>query len=348
VSKHTVGLEVGTSAVRLAAVSRGRSGGVLQRLAEVPLPPATVVDGDLVDPAGLTAAVKALVRAARPGTRAVRIGLVSQRTVAREVDLPWVPKKEFDAALPLLAGDMLPMPAEDCVLDFLQYEDRTETDGHRCLRGLLVAAPQAAVLDMVDAVEAGGLEVHDVTLTPLSTLAAVADAMAAGPEAVIDVGHSMTSITVHEAGQPRFVRVLSRGGQDITTGLAEHLSIPETDAETWKRGLWQLWPGMSTDDRAATEAAMRAAVADLVTDIRTSLEFFAAGEGNRVMQAYLVGGAAATLGLVEILAGVLRVPVRAVSAQFLTPGRAIGEAGWALAASPAATSAVGLALGAAA
>lgn len=347
-ARMSVGLEVGTSAVRVAAISRGRAGGTLEHLGAVMLPAGAVSDGELVDASAVTAAVKETVRQAKPGNKRVRLGLVNQRTVAREVELPWVPKKEFRGALPLLAADMLPMPSDECVLDFMPYEQRTSADGQKTILGLLVAAPEAGVLELVDAVEAGGLEVVDVTLTPLATLAAVADSLAPGPEAVIDVGQAMTSVTIHEGGQPRFVRILSRGGRDITTGLAEHLHISESDAELWKCGLWQMWEQMSPDDRSLTEAAIRAAVGELVSDIRTSVDFYTTGDGHRTIRAYVVGGAASTLGLPQILSGVLRVPVTSVSGQFLNPAKGLNVRGRELAASTAATTAVGLALGAAA
>jgi len=348
VGRTSVGLEVGTSAVRVAAISRGRAGGTLEHLAAIALPPGAMSDGELVDGAVVTAAVKEAVRQAKPGNKRVRLGLVSQRTVAREVELPWVPKKEFRSALPLLAADMLPMPAEECVLDFMPYEQRGDSQGLKTILGLLVAAPEAGVLELVDAVEAGGLQVVDVTLTPLATLAAVGDSLAPGPEAVIDVGHAMTSVSIHEGGQPRFVRILSRGGRDITSGLAEHLQISEADAETWKCGLWQMWEQMSPADRALTETALRAAVAELVTDIRTSVDFYTTGDGHRTVRAYVVGGGASTLGLPQILSGVLRVPVTSVTGQFLNPAKALSVRGRELASSTSATSAVGLALGAAA
>ena len=95
-------------------------------------------------------------------------------------------------------------------------------------------------------------------------------------------------------------------------------------------------------------AALRAAVAELVTDIRTSVDFYTTGDGHRTVRAYVVGGGASTLGLPQILSGVLRVPVTSVTGQFLNPAKALSVRGRELASSTSATSAVGLALGAAA
>ncbi len=347
VARMTVGLEVGSSAVRLATVARGRSGATLQQFGQVALTPGVVVDGEVVDSAALTDAIRYLIKGTKPASKDVHLGAVSQRMVARQVDLPWVPQKEFAKALPLLAADLLPMPVEDCVLDFLAYEEVLDDDGSRMLRGLLVAAGEDGVLTMVDAIEAAGLSVVSVTLTPLATLGAVADAHAPGAEAVIDVGAAMTSVTIQEHGQPHFVRILSRGGRDITTALAETLAISEDEAERWKLAVPSMWAGMSAADRSATENAVRAALTDLVTDILTSIEFYKTSENRRIERAYVVGGGGATIGLVPILGTVLRVPVMAGTPHGVHPGKGLSAEQSALSATPAAAPAVSLALGAA-
>lgn len=349
VSKMAVGIEVGTSAVRLAVVNRTRSGPELLHLGRVPIPPGAVSDGEVVDTDAVSAAVKTALRTYKLGSRCrVRLGMVSARTLAREVELPWVPKKDFAGALPLLAADLLTMLAEDCVLDFLTFEEFTDVDGQRVIRGLLVAAPDSSVLTLIDAVEAGGAEVNDVTLTPLSTLAAVADGLAPGPEALVDIGLSATTLTIHEGGQPRFVRVINRGGADLTTSIAEQLNLSPDDAEVWKCGLAQMWPTMTAADQSATETVIRSALADLIQEIRTSIEFFASAQNRRIVRAYVVGGGASTMGLVPILAGVLRVPVNAVNAQIVRPHQGLSDLERDLASSPSLTSVVSLALGAAA
>lgn len=348
-TKMSVGIEVGASALRLAVINRARGGPELVHVGRVPLAPGTVNEGEVVDPEAVSAAVRSLLRTYKLGSRCrVRLGMVNARTLAREVELPWVPKKDFAGALPLLAADVLTMLAEDCVLDFLTFEEYTGDDGQRTLRGLLVAAPDSSILTLIDAVEAGGAEVTDVTLTPLATLAAVADGLAAGPEALVDIGMSATTLTIHEGGQPRFVRVINRGGADLTTSIAEQLNLSPDDAEIWKCGLGQMWSTMTAADQAATETVIRSALADLVQEIRTSIEFFASAQNRRIVRAYLVGGGASTMGVVPVLTGVLRVPVVAVNAQLARPHQGLSALERDLAGSPSLTSVVSLALGVAA
>ncbi|MCU0298429.1 MAG: pilus assembly protein PilM, partial [Candidatus Nanopelagicales bacterium] len=334
----------GSSAVRLAVVSRSRSGPVLENIAQAGLAPGAVVDGEVIDPDSLRSSVRQVVKSAKPRRRQVRLGVMGQRMVARQVDLPWVPPKEFKKALPLLAADLLPMPVDDCVLDFMAYEDVVDEDGSHMVRGLLVAAEEEGILRLVDAVEGAGLQVVSVTLTPLASLGAVADPLAPGPEAVVDVGYSMTSVTIHEKGQPRFVRILGRGGRETTQALAEDLGISEADAEQWKCALPTMWSTMSPTDQAATENAVRSALSELVTEIRTSVGFYSTSEGSRLTKAYLVGGAASMLGLAPILASVLHVPVDVAGPHGVRPAKSLSPEGFVAAASPACVPAVSLGL----
>ncbi|RPI24660.1 MAG: pilus assembly protein PilM, partial [Actinobacteria bacterium] len=55
----TVGLEIGGSAVRAAAVDSGKDGRILRRFAEMPLPVGAVISGEIIDEGAVGEAVAA-------------------------------------------------------------------------------------------------------------------------------------------------------------------------------------------------------------------------------------------------------------------------------------------------
>lgn len=73
-SRATVGLEVGSSAVRLATVNRSRSGPVLEHIGEAALAAGAVIDGELQDRDALRFAVRQAVKSGKPGGKGVRLG----------------------------------------------------------------------------------------------------------------------------------------------------------------------------------------------------------------------------------------------------------------------------------
>ena len=70
-ARKIVGLDIGTTAVRAAELSVRRGRVVLDRLGQTGLPPGAVVDGEVADPPAVTAAIKALWRHARIGSKHV-------------------------------------------------------------------------------------------------------------------------------------------------------------------------------------------------------------------------------------------------------------------------------------
>ncbi len=347
-AKMGVGLDIGSTGVRMAVVRAAKGRNSLSGFGHV------AIDGEAgfaegVDPEALERAVSALAKELGPPKAPVNVGVSGQGVVARQVDLPWVPANELRKALPMLASDLLPMPVENSVLDFLVAEEIVETDGTRSLRGLLVAANELAINETVEAVQAGGLAVERVDFSPLSALRAVCDPRVVEAEAVIDVGANSTCMVVHEGRNPTFVRVLSRGGADATRDLAEELGISEEEAERWKTTVASLWPRMSPDEQHRTKTLLDQASSQLIEEIRSSITFHRTNTGARVSRAYLVGGGAVQFGLTHQLHAALNVDIRlgqplqrlaAVDAKGLRTRADFSE--------PVAATAVGLALGVAA
>ena len=83
-AERMLGLDVGTTAVRVVEVVLDRPGRVpvVSRVGEVPLPPGAVRDGEVVDPAAVGAAIEELWRQTGLRSRDVRVGLTGSGTAA--------------------------------------------------------------------------------------------------------------------------------------------------------------------------------------------------------------------------------------------------------------------------
>ena len=341
-----IGLDIGSSTVRIAAVRSSKAGPQLVRYERGGLP--TMDAGaEIPDPEAITACVKSLAHAAKLPKAPVSLGLANQRMVAREVDIPWVPAKELQSALPLLVADLLPMPVEESVLDFLPFQEVLDDDGGRSLRGLLVAANQDVVTTVVEAVERAGVHVDRVDFGPLGALHSVCSPHTPDVEAVVDVGANTTCLVVHEGNLPAFVRVMARGGADTTAALAEHLKIEPETAEAWKVGIPQMWATMSPQDKQLTHNALDVASEPLIDEIRSSINFYHTNSGQRVTRVWLIGGGGSQYGLDYQLRDALHMevrrglPVQRLAGSNVSPQTLSAE-------EPAMATAVGLALGVAA
>ena len=296
-----IGLDIGTMSVRAAESSRGKDGPVITTCAEMPLPAGSVVGGVIQDEKAVTLAIRQLYASTKFRTRMVVLGVTNPQSVVREMTVANLPPKELRESLPFQVRDLLPLPVDRAVLDFLPLENpgRNET-----VRGLLVAAPKGPVLTAVHAVERAGLSVIRVDLTSLALLRAAAR-LDDQVEAIVDIGTQITTVVVHSDGIPLIVRTIPRGGAELTTAVSNRLAIPIAEAEERKCQV-----GLRPEKGPEVADAVREAIKPLLNEIRGSFAYLTTGGRHaQVSRLILSGGGAMLPGLPETLASQLDVEV---------------------------------------
>ena len=308
-----MGLDIGTSGVRAAELTHGRSGVALERFGQVALPPGAVRDGEVVDVDAVAGALEHLWASARLRSRKVVLGVANQKVIVRQVELPWLPLAELRSSLAFSVQDHIPLPVDQAILDVHPLEEFVSEGGQRMVRVLLVAAARDMVDGLLRAVQAARLEPVAVDLTPfavLRSLVASSSGLASlEAEALIDVGARVTNIVVHQGGVPRFVRILLMGGADITDAVAERLGVPLDEAEQLKQEVGLAPVGGALVPHPAAHV-VEAAGGAFVEEVRGSLDYYLAQPGAaRIGRVVLSGGASRLGGLAGRLAAVTRLPV---------------------------------------
>src|SRR4051794_26410716 len=174
-ARRLIGLDVGTNAVTIAEVTPG-SPPRLEMFAQVALARSAMRKGEIADEAAVTDAVTRLRSEVGLKRAAVRVGIASPRVVVRQVEMPVMTRDELASALQFQAADLIPIPLEEAVLDFtiLGKTPGSGDGGEPTMQVLLAAAYDATVSRLVNAVEAGGLQVAAVDLVPLALTRALA------------------------------------------------------------------------------------------------------------------------------------------------------------------------------
>lgn len=146
----------------LAAVEM--SDGKLVRAVSAELPAGVLIGGEVKDPGALTAALKSLFKAHMLPKR-VRLGVSSQQIAVRQIELPVIEdQQERDAAVRFLAGDAIPMPLEDAVLDYQIVGTVSGDDGANKMQIVVVAARRSMIEEIVAAVRDAGLKPEGIDL----------------------------------------------------------------------------------------------------------------------------------------------------------------------------------------
>lgn len=294
-----VGLDIGSVSVRAVETSRAKDGLTLANAGLAPLPLGAVQGGIVHDDKAVTAALRGLWAATKFKSRNVVLGVTNPQVVVRNMSVSNLPAKELRASLPFQVRDVLPLPPEKSLLDFLPLEDAGDNE---TVRGLLVAAPKEAVLTAVEAVERAGLHVAKVDLSSFATLRSVSR-VDSEVEALVDIGAYATSVIVHSGGQPLIVRTIPRGSAEITESIAERLGVSLDEAEALKCRV-----GVRAEEGPDTAEVVTGALRPMVSEIRSSFAYLTtAGQRSKVARLVLAGGGGLLPGLVGLLSHELDV-----------------------------------------
>ena len=298
----SVGLDIGSEAVRAAVVDAGpKSTPVLKRFADMPLPRGAVFGGDVADEGAVAEAVAALWKRNRLPRRRVVLGIANQRVISRQVDVPHLEEEELVEALPFQVQDAIPIPVEDAVLDYVPLEEFTTPDGDLMLSILVIAAQRDMVDGLLRIVQSAGVQVQSIDLQAFGLVRAAFGADLTrggeGPQALLDIGASMSQIAVVRGGITRFVRILPTGGEQFTEALVNGLSLSREDAEDLKRRTGVEPEGLPEgDDADAAARRVLTRTADaLVEEIRGSVNYYLTQAGEHALERLVVSGNGARL-----------------------------------------------------
>lgn len=296
-----VGLDIGSEAVRAAAVDLGGSTPVLRRFGEMPLPPGAVVSGEIVDEGAVVESLSALWKRHGLPRKRVVVGIANQRVIVRQVDVPHLEEEELVEALPFQVQDSIPIPVEEAVLDYVPLEEFTTRDGDLMLSILVVAAQREMVEGLVSVARRAGIEVMSIDLQAFGLVrAAFGPSLtkdSEGAQGLLDIGATLTQIAVTRSGITRFVRIIPTGGSQFTQALVADASLSREDAEEQKRTIGVVPSGLPAgDDERANLARLLTRTADaLIEEIRGSVNYYLAQAGEHSLQRLLVAGNGARL-----------------------------------------------------
>ncbi|MGH9062692.1 MAG: type IV pilus biogenesis protein PilM, partial [Acidimicrobiales bacterium] len=171
---RTVGLDIGTFAVRAAEVGVKDGRPWVSRFAQVSLPPGAVLGGEVVDPATVAAAIRRLWSEGGFKARRVVVGVANSRVVVREAEMPAMDDEDLRAALRFEAADLIPLPVEESELDFQVMEEIEGPGGESRVRLLLAAGQQDMIEIALATTGAARLTPTLVDIVPFALVRALA------------------------------------------------------------------------------------------------------------------------------------------------------------------------------
>jgi type IV pilus assembly protein PilM len=343
-SKLAVGLDIGSSSVKLVQLKEKRGGYGLVAFAAAPLPPEAIVDGALMNSAAVVQAIQELVAQQKVKTREVAIGVRGHSVIIKKISLPRMTQEELDESIQWEAEQYIPFDVKDVNIDTQILTPEADAAGQMDV--LLVAAKKDMINDYTSVCAEAGLTATVVDVDAF----AVQNAFEANYEAslsdtvvLVNVGAAVSNINVISRGVTTFTRDITMGGNAFTEEIQKQLNISYDEAEALKVG------GQGETDAVVPQEVERViqAVADQMGgEIQRSLDFYASTAADgRITKAYLSGGTARIPALYKVLEARAGVPV-----EILNPFKNVEidnkrfDPAFIVAAAPSAAVGVGLAL----
>lgn len=342
-SKGVVGLDIGTSAVKLVELKE-RKGGTFQllRLGVEPLSAETIVDGSIMDSSLVVDAIQKLNSQSGVKTPHYATSVSGHSVIIKKIQMPTMSAEDLSESIYWEAEQYIPFDINDVRLDYVVLSE--EEPGRDTIDVLLVAVKREKVNDYVSLISQTGKTPTMVDVDAFAVQNAYEvnyDVDHTKVIALANMGAAVTNISILAQGTPVFWRDISFGGSQFTESLQREFSLSFEQAEQLKRGEAV---GGVTPAEAAT--ILDAVSGDMAGEVQKTFDFFAAtsAEGS-IDEMVLSGGGALTPNLQQVLKDRFGLPVT-----LMDPLRRIEykesdfPSDWLQAISPTLTVAIGLAI----
>lgn len=324
VGEHTVGIAVDSAAIRAAHVRHGREGTLVVQVAEVPLPPQTLIDGGVMNPAVFGDVLRELHARLRSGgmpehARGVLL-ITGHSLILKQITMPLMTDAELSEQFGWEAEQHIPFDINDVIVAHGTLRHRSD-QGQMDM--LLAAAKRDEVRELLRLASAAGFQIEAMEPTALALGRALhASSPATGaPETrvVVEVTDDLTTIAVFVGDTLTFTRDIVHAFSAVVEAVQKNLGVSYEEARS-------MIASLVAPDGELVPNALRTIVVDEVEsicgEIQRSLDFFlATSNGPAFTSVSLCGPGAALPGFRESLERRARCP-----ATLLDTGAGLGPA----------------------
>jgi type IV pilus assembly protein PilM len=300
--KNVVGLDIGSSAIKLVQLRESKRGMQLQHFGMAPLPPEAIVDGALMNSSAIVDTIHELYARTRVKNRDVAIGIAGHSVIIKKITLPSMTPDELEESIQWEAEQYIPFDINDVNID-VEILSPGEGQGSQ-MDVLLVAAKKEIVNDYTAVVHEAGLNPVIVDVDSFAVQNQFERNYEIPRDAsivLINVGASVTSINILTKGVSSFTRDITMGGAQFTEEIQKHFNVSYEEAEALKLG-GEL--GRESDSLVPQEVerVIVGVAESLAAEVQRSLDFYAATAAEtNLSRIYLSGGTSKIPALGRIL-----------------------------------------------
>lgn len=305
--KKVIGLDIGTSSVKMAEVSQSRRGAKLVRLGVTPLTPGAVSGGEIHDVALLAEAIRLAHVEGGFKSKNVCTGLFGTSVITKKISMPKMDKKLLQEQIRWEAEQYLPFDISEVTLDYHLLKTPSAA-GPDNADVLLVGAKQEYVFRFIEAVSLAGLSVSIIDVSALALANCFEFNYGRLPQAIslLNVGSDVTNFVVMDQGEVVYCRDIPLGGSAFTSDIAKELGVSPEEAETLKLSASHQEP---VPDEVHN--SIKGTCEILADEVSNSFDFYVsmASDQQSISKVFISGGSSSVPGLVEHITKATGVPV---------------------------------------
>jgi len=302
-----LGLDISSTSVKLLELSRNNGVYRVESYAVEPLPPNAVVEKNISDVEGVGEAIKRVVSRSKTSSKAAAVAVAGSAVITKTIEMDAeLSDDELENQITVEADQYIPYPLDEVAIDFevLGLSERNPEQVE-----VLLAACRKENVEMREAsLDLGGIKPAVVDIEAHAMKRAfdlVKPQLGENPEdlvvAIIDVGATMTTLSVLADDKAIYTREQLFGGKQLTEEIQRRYSLSFEEA-----GLAKKQGGLPDDYEEEVLQPFKEAVLQQVT--RSLQFFFSSSQYDDVDYIVLAGGTASIEGLGDMIEAKLGTP----------------------------------------
>ena len=305
-SKNVVGLDIGSSAIKLVELKE-KKGGTYQllKMGVERLSPEAIVDGSIMDSSMVVETISRLNSEKGVKNSNYATSLSGHSVIIKKISLPAMSADELAESIQWEAEQYIPFDINDVNLDYVPLTTPGTGDN---IDVILVAVKKEKINDYTSVISQTGKVpvLVDVDAFALQNCYEMNhDVSENRVLALVNIGASVTNVNVLSGTNSLFWRDITFGGNQYTDAIQRELSLSFEQAEELKRG-------KTVGDHTIQQVIpiLNSVSEDFAGELRKTLDFFTATSGaERVDEIILAGGGSGVLNLDATLRDKFSIPV---------------------------------------
>jgi type IV pilus assembly protein PilM len=303
-SREIVGIDIGSSSVKLVQLSEQKGSYSLKNAGILPLPSEAIVDNSLMDTTSIVETIRDLVKSLGSKVVDASCSISGNSVIIRKISLPAMTPEELEDQIAWEAEQYIPFDINDVNLDFEILDSDLSATGKMTV--LLVASKKEIINEYVSVFNEAGLKlvVVDVDSFAVQNIFELNYTPSENEVvALINIGASIMNLNVVKGGVSLFTRDVQMGGNLYTEEIQRQFAVSSQDAEHIK---------ITSDfpDKARLTELISRVNETLSLEIHRSLDFYnSTAEDQKIGKVYLSGGCAKVARLADAVSQRLGMPV---------------------------------------